>query len=87
MPDEVCDLNPQKVCRFATRLVPVLTPKHECTIIPKETCHLRFESPRLEKKPLRSEWCLDESGPTKAKNYDDNDDLGLSADLRNNAKI
>ena len=61
VPEEVCDLNPQKTCRFATKLVPKLKPKHECTTFPKEVCSLKFSSPRKEKKPLRSEWCLDES--------------------------
>jgi len=61
IPEEVCDLNPQKTCRLQTKLVPRLKPKHECTTIPQEVCHLKFSSPRKEKKPLRSEWCLDES--------------------------
>ena len=80
-------MNPQKVCRLATKLVPKLTPKHECTIIPKETCHLRFEQPRLEKKPLKSEWCLDESGPMPEEEYEEGEDFGLSVDLRNDAIV
>ena len=36
VPEEVCDLNPQKTCRFATRLVPSLRPKHECSLVPKQ---------------------------------------------------
>lgn len=61
IPEEVCDLNPQKICRLVTRLVPSLKPERECTIVPKETCNLKFSQPRVEKKPLRTEWCLDES--------------------------
>ena len=61
VPEEICDLNPQKTCRLATKLVPRLKPKHECTIIPQEVCNLKFTSPRTEKKPLKSEWCLDDS--------------------------
>ena len=87
IPEEVCDLNPQKVCRLATKLVPKLTPKHECTIIPKETCYLRFEQPRLERKPLKSEWCLDESGPMREEEYEEGEDFGLSVDLRNDAIV
>jgi len=83
VPEEVCDLNPQKTCRFTTKLVPSLIPKHECTIIPKETCHLKFDQPRVEKKPLRSEWCLDETEPTPGETYDENDSLGQPIDLRN----
>ena len=44
-PEEVCDLNPQKTCRFVTKLVPKLKPTHECTIVPKETCILKFSQP------------------------------------------
>jgi len=82
VPEEVCDLNPQKTCRFTTKLVPSLSPKHECTIIPKETCHLKFDQPRIEKKPLRSEWCLDESEPIPDETYDDSDALGLPINPR-----
>merc|ERR1711874_410191 len=35
VPEEVCDLNPQKTCKFQTKLVPRLKPAHECTIIPR----------------------------------------------------
>merc|ERR1712051_583052 len=34
--EEACDLNPQKVCKYITKLVPKLAPVHECTIVPKE---------------------------------------------------
>ena len=60
VPEEMCDLNPQKTCRLVTKLVPSLDPKRECTIVPKETCSLRFSQPSLQSKPLRTEWCLDE---------------------------
>ena len=63
VPEEVCDLNPQKTCRLVTKLVPNLEPKQECTVVPKETCNLKFTTPEIQKKPLRTEWCLDESGP------------------------
>ena len=62
VPEEMCDLNPQKTCRLVTKLVPSLDPKRECTTVPKETCSLRFTQPSLERKPLRTEWCLDEEG-------------------------
>jgi len=35
VPEEVCDLNPQKTCRLQTKLVPSLKPEHECTIVPQ----------------------------------------------------
>ena len=61
VPEEVCDLNPQKTCRFATKLVPRLKPSHQCTIVPKEVCTLKFTTPRQVKKPLLTKWCLDDS--------------------------
>ena len=66
VPEEMCDLNPQKTCRLVTKLVPSLDPKRECTTVPKETCSLRFSQPSLQSKPLRTEWCLDEEGETQA---------------------
>ena len=62
VPEEICDLNPQKTCRLVTKLIPKLEPKEECTVVPQESCHLKFTNPAVERKPLRTEWCLDESG-------------------------
>ena len=61
VPEEVCDLNPQKTCRFVTRLVPRLKPEHECTIIPQEICNLKFSAPKQVDKPLKTKWCIDPS--------------------------
>eukprot|EP00093_Oithona_nana_P005660 05660.XXX_81559_80879_1 [CDS] Oithona nana genome sequencing. len=71
VPEEICDLNPQKTCRFVTRLVPQLKPKAECTTIPQEVCNLKFGTPRKERKPLKSEWCLDESPVQRDESYDE----------------
>merc|ERR1711934_58737 len=71
VPEEVCDLNPQKVCKFQTKLVPQLAPKHECTIVPKETCLLKFSQPRQVPKPLLTRWCLDPTPATPGQSYDE----------------
>lgn len=84
VPEEVCDLNPQKTCRFVTRLVPSLKPEPECTIVPQETCNLKFTSPRRESKPLRSEWCLDDSPPIPDQTYDDRNAQGPVLSPRGN---
>lgn len=60
IPEEVCDINPEKICRFSTKLVPSLSPENQCTIVPKETCQLSFSSPTPSKKTLLTKWCLDE---------------------------
>lgn len=63
VPEEVCDLNPVKTCKFATKLVPHLSPMHECTSVPKEVCILKFTPPQEVQKPFLTKWCLDESDP------------------------
>ena len=75
VPEEVCDLNPQKTCRFQTRLVPKLAPKHECTIIPQETCNLKFSNPEQVDKPLMTKWCLDPAAPTPGETYEEGPDV------------
>merc|ERR1711951_66624 len=76
MCEEVCDLNPQKTCRFQTKLVPSLKPPHECTVIPKETCNLKFSSPRQVDKPLKTKWCLDPTPAAPGETYDESNALG-----------
>ena len=76
IPEEICDLNPQKTCRLMTKLVPKLTPKHECTIIPQEICNLKFTNPSLQKKPLLTKWCLDDSPVVPDETYEETNALG-----------
>ena len=71
VPEEVCDLNPQKTCRLQTRLVPSLKPEHECTIIPQEICNLKFSNPEQVDQPLKTKWCLDPSEPLPGETYDE----------------
>jgi len=78
VPEEVCDLNPQKTCRFATKLSPRLTPKHECTLVPKETCLFKFLAPQEVKKPLVTKWCLDESPIEPGELYPETNDIDNS---------
>jgi len=61
VPEETCHLDPQKACRLITRLVPGLKAVNECTTVPKETCVLKFGPVEVVNKPLRTEWCLDDS--------------------------
>ena len=75
-PEEVCDLNPQKTCRYATKLVPKLMPKHECTIVPKETCILKFTTPEQIKTPLLTKWCLDPAEPEAGESYEEDNARG-----------
>ena len=70
VPEEVCDLNPQKTCRFQTKLVPSLKPTHECTIVPQEVCNLKFSDPKVVSKPLTTKWCLDDSPSPPGESYE-----------------
>ena len=76
VPEEVCDLNPQKVCKFVTKLVPRLSPEHECTIVPKETCILKFTTPEQVDVPLQTKWCLDPTPAAPGESYDEENALG-----------
>ncbi|XP_040565797.1 uncharacterized protein [Lepeophtheirus salmonis] len=76
VPEEVCDLNPQKTCRFQTKLVPKLKPEHECTTFPQEVCNLKFSQPQKVDKPLRTKWCLDPTPAVPGETYDENNALG-----------
>lgn len=59
-----------------TKLVPKLAPSHECTIVPKETCHLKFSNPEVVEEPLKSIWCLDPTPPTPGDSYKESEALG-----------
>jgi len=61
LPEEICDLIPQKTCRMATKMVPKLIPEKECTLVPKQVCNVSYGPPEIVQKPYMSEWCLDES--------------------------
>jgi hypothetical protein len=61
VPEETCDLNPQKSCQLATKLVPRLEPEQECTMVPREVCHLRRGPPQVHRAPVRTEWCQEGS--------------------------
>jgi len=74
VPEETCDLNPQKTCRFVTKLVPKLKPKPECTQIPQEVCHLKFGQPKPVKKLLKTRWCQDPAPAEPGDKYEEGPD-------------
>ena len=61
---------------FVTKLVPSLSPKHECTMVPREVCTLKFTQPRQVPKPLMTKWCLDPTPPSPGQSYDESEALG-----------
>merc|ERR1711936_615594 len=57
VPEETCNLEPQKECKHVTKLVPQLKPAEECVDIPKEVCSRSRVNPRPVKKPIVKKWC------------------------------
>ena len=86
VPEEICDLNPQKTCRFITKLVPKLAPKHQCTMVPREVCVLKFSQPKQVPKPLMTKWCLDPTPAAPGQSYDEDNALGNVISPRNQGR-
>jgi len=57
VPEETCNLEPQKSCKHVTKLVPFLKPAEECVDIPKEVCSRSRVNPRKVQKPVVKKWC------------------------------
>ena len=57
-PEEVCDLQPQKMCKQVYRLVPKLTPTEVCDEVPREVCYTTLKNPRKVSTPLLTKWCF-----------------------------
>lgn len=57
VPEETCNLEPQRSCRHVTKLVPLLKPQEECVDIPKEVCSRKRTNPRKVSKPVVKKWC------------------------------
>lgn len=57
VPEETCNLEPQKTCKHVTKLVPQLKPAEECVDIPKEVCSRSRTNPRKVQKPVVKKWC------------------------------
>lgn len=57
VPEENCNLEPQRSCKHITKLVPLLKPQEECVDIPKEVCSRSRTNPRKVQKPVVKKWC------------------------------
>ena len=67
-PKENCSLEPRRTCKHVTKLVPKLTPKLECTDVPKEVCTRARTNPTKRRRPVVKKWCYvpsEESGLSK----------------------
>merc|ERR1712066_673342 len=57
VPTETCNLEPQRICKHVTKLVPLLKPSEECVDIPTEACSRSRTNPRKVQKPVVKKWC------------------------------
>merc|ERR1711868_29355 len=57
VPEETCNLEPQRICKHVTKLVPLLKPVEECVDIPKEVCSRSRTNLRKVQKPVVKKWC------------------------------
>jgi hypothetical protein len=72
IPEEECSLEPKRVCRFVTKLVPQLKPHESCLDVPKKVCVRTQTNPRKVQKQIIKTWCytpsdvsgLDNSNPS-----------------------
>ena len=58
-PVEECHMEPQKICKQSTKLVPELVPTQECVQVPKEVCAMTKTNPHKIKIPFIQKWCYD----------------------------
>jgi len=56
-PSEECHIEPQRVCKHVTKMVPKLSPKEECVDVPKEICTRSRRNPKKMKRPIIKKWC------------------------------
>merc|ERR1711997_370563 len=63
VPEETCNLEPQRICKHVTKLVPFLKAVENCIDIPKEVCSRSRTNPRSVSKPVIKKWCYTPSGP------------------------
>ena len=52
VPNEICDLVPQKTCKGVYKLVPYLVPEPECKDVPREVCSFGVKGTKLGEKPI-----------------------------------
>jgi len=56
-PEESCTLDPQRTCKFVTKLVPSLREVENCFDVPKEVCVRSQVNPRKVARPIVKKWC------------------------------
>ena len=74
VPEENCEIVPNKVCKPENSLVPYLDPVTQCKEVPKETCSFGFIN-KIGETPVVTKWCYD------------SDNSVISGDLKRRGKV
>ena len=56
-------MEPQRICKHVTKLVPSLKARENCIDIPKEVCSRSRTNPRKVDKPVVKKWCYSSVTP------------------------
>ena len=70
VPEETCDLVPQKTCQHVYRLVPFLHPTKQCEDLPREVCSYGLQPPIPGDKPITTKWYFDPGERDSIQNSD-----------------
>ena len=61
-PQEECDLEPIRVCKHVTKMIPQLRAVKECVNVPKEVCGMSKVKPTKVTIPQIQNWCINHDG-------------------------
>merc|ERR1711953_1248001 len=66
VPQELCDVQPVKTCRYITKLTPRLKPVEKCQVLPGQFCKRKYRKVR-KMMPLVSLWCGNKENPEQTR--------------------
>ena len=61
-PQEECNLEPVRVCKHVTKMIPQLRAVKECVNVPKEVCGMSKVKPTKVTIPQIQNWCINHDG-------------------------
>ncbi len=75
VPEEECNLVPQRSCRDEVQIVPSLVPEEKCIDVPKEVCVMARVNPTKVLRPVVKRWCGPDPKAEEAMLPRENNDL------------
>ena len=82
-PVEECDIEPQRVCRHVTKMLPKLEPVIDCVQVPHEVCGVSKTMPVKKKRPVILNWCYDK--PTGISPHEDSKKSSCGSSINKNS--